>query len=67
MFEGTAELVRAGGRLRTASDAVELADDSIDMLAANEAADALQVAMAPAQEKHLLNDIVLIGSNIDEL
>ena len=67
MFEGAAELVGAGGRLRTASDAVELADDSIDMLAANEAANALQIAMATAQEKHLLNDVVLIGSNVDEL
>lgn len=67
MLEGAAELVRAGGRLRATADAVELSDDIINMLATNEAADALQIAVASTQEKHLLDDVILVGSDINQL
>jgi hypothetical protein len=66
-LKGAAKLVRTGGILDTTADAVEFLDDIVDVLAANKLADTLQVTVAPAQEEYLLDDIVFIGSHINEL
>ena len=66
-FKGPAELVRAGRPLRTAADTVETLDDVIDFLSSHQLADSLKVAVTSTQEEHLLNHIVLIGSDVDHL
>ena len=66
-LEGTTELVGAGGALGAAADAVELTDHIVDALATDQLADALQIAIAAAQKKHLLDDVVLIGCHVDQL
>jgi len=65
-FKGAAELVGARGALRATADAVEPFDDIVDVLAAHQLADTLQVAVAATQEEYLLDDVVLVGRHVDE-
>jgi len=66
LLEGTAELVGTRGALGAASDAIELMDDIVDALTCDQLADTLKVAVAPSEEKHLLDDIILVGSHINQ-
>ena len=66
-FQCAAELVRAGGGLAAAADAVEFLDDVVDFLSGDQAADALEVSVASAYEEDLLNDALVIDGHIDEL
>jgi hypothetical protein len=66
LFQGTAELVGARCGFVAAADSVEFADDIVDFLSGDEAADALSVAVAASEEEHLLDDIVIIGCHVDE-
>jgi hypothetical protein len=59
-------LVGAGGALGTAADAVDLGDYIVDLLTAYQLADALEVAIAASKEEHLLNNIVLVGSHVNQ-
>ena len=52
--------------LGTAADAVDLGDYIIDLLTAYQLADALEVAIAAAQEEYLLDHVVLIGSHVNQ-
>ena len=61
-----AELVRAGGGFVAAADALQFGDYIIDFLASDEAADALQVAVAATEERDLLDDIVVVGRHVDK-
>ncbi len=61
-----AELVGAGGGFVAAADAAEFGDHVVDFLAGDEAADALQVAVAATEERDLLDDVVVVGRHIDE-
>ena len=67
LFECPTELVRTGCALCAAADAVDFPHDIIDVLTANQLADALQVAVAAAEEEYLLNDVVLVGSDVNHL
>ena len=66
-LEGATELVGTRSALGTATDTIELVDYIVDALATNQLADTLQVAIASAKEKHLLDDIVLISGYVDQL
>ena len=67
LLEGAAELVGAGGRLRATADAIDALDDIVNLLTSNQLADALQIAIATAQEEYLLDDVVLVGSDVYQL
>ena len=67
LFQRTAQLVRTRGALCAASQAVEPLDDVVYLLSAHQLADTLQVAIAPSEEEHLLNDVMLVGRYVDEL
>ena len=66
-FQCAAELVGAGGGFASAADAVEFGDDVVDLLACDQAADALEVSVASAHEEDLLNNALVIDRHIDEL
>jgi hypothetical protein len=66
-LKGAAKLVRTGCILDTTADAVEFLDDIVDVLAANKLANTLQVTVASSQEENLLDDVVFVGSHINEL
>ena len=66
LFERAAQLIRARGALGTAADAVDLGDYIIDLLTAYQLADALEVAIAASKEEHLLNNIVLVDSYVNQ-
>ena len=59
-------MVGAGGGLDAAADAVQFVDDVVDVLSAHQLADALEVAVASAEEENLLDDVVLVGSHVDQ-
>lgn len=61
-----AELVGAGGGFVAAADAAQFGDYVVDFLACDEAADALQVAVAATEERDLLDDVVVVGRHVDE-
>lgn len=66
LLQCAAELVGARGRLAAAADAVEFADDIVNLLADDEAANTLQVAVASAQEENLLDDVVVVRRRVNE-
>ena len=66
MFQRTTELIRARGAACTAMDAIELADDIVDVLTGDQLADALQVAIATTHKEHLLDDVVLVGCDVNQ-
>ena len=66
MLQGSTELVGTRGALLTTADAIDAGDDIVDLLATYQLADALQVAMTATQEEDLLDDVVLVGSHVDE-
>ena len=61
LLQGSAQLVRTGGALRAATDAVQSGKYIVNMLPAHQLADALQVAVASTKEEHLLDDVILVG------
>ena len=67
MFQRTTELIGARGAAHTAMDAIELADDIVDVLTGHQLADALQVAITASYEEDLLDNVVLIGRHIYQL
>ena len=67
MLQRPTELVRTGGPLRSASDAIQSGDHVVDLLSPHKLADALQITITTTQEEYLLDDIVLIGCYIDQL
>lgn len=67
LFQRSAKLVGAGSPFRATTDAVQFRDDIIDLLSCNESADALQIAIASAHEKHLLDDVVVVNCHINQL
>lgn len=66
LFQCVAELVGAGGGFVAAADAAQFGDYVVDSLACDEAADALQVAVAATEERDLLDDVVVVGRHVDE-
>ena len=66
LLQGSTELVGTRGALLTTADAIDAGDDIVDLLTTNQLADALQVAMTATQEEDLLDDVVLVGSHVDE-
>lgn len=58
-FEGTGELIAAGGRFVTAGDAFDAADDGVDVHAFDEGADGSEVAGAAAEEGDVGELVVL--------
>ena len=60
LFQSPAKLVRTRCALRATAYAVEATDDVVNLLAAHQLADALQVAVASAYEEYLLDDIVVV-------
>ena len=67
LLQCPAELVGTRRALHAAADAVEATDDVVDLLAAHQLADALQVTVASAQEEYLLDDVVLVGCHVNQL
>lgn len=67
LFKGTTELVGTAGALSATAHTVELANHIVDVLATHQLTDSLQVAVTASKEKDLLNDVVLIGRDVDEL
>lgn len=67
LFQRSAKLIGAGSLFCATTDAVDFLDDIIYLLSCNESADALQIAVASAYEKHLLDDVVVIDSHINQL
>jgi len=61
-----AQLIRARGNLIAASDAFQLVDNVVDFLSLHQSADALEVSVATAEERHILDDVVIIGSHVDK-
>ena len=61
LFQGAAQLVGAGGAFAAAVYSVEAGYYVIYLLAGYQAAYALKVAVAAAQERYLLDDVVVIG------
>ena len=66
LLQGAAELVGAGGAFAAAVYAVKAGYYVINLLAGYQAADALQVAVASAQECYLLDYVVVIGYYVYE-
>ena len=64
MLQSSAELIGARRVLGTAADTIKATDDVVDMLAAHQHTDALQVAVTSTQEEHLLDDVVLVGRHV---
>lgn len=67
LFQGAAELVGTGGAFRATANAVQAEDDVVNLLASHQLADALQVAVAATKEEYLLDDVVLVGSHVNQL
>ena len=67
MFKCPTELIRAGGSLRSTSDAVQSGNHVVNLLTPHQLADALQITITPTQEEHLLDDVVFIGRHIYQL
>ena len=61
-----AELVGAGGGFVTAADAAQFGDYVVDSLAGDETADTLQITVAAAEERDLLDDVVIVDRHVDE-
>lgn len=59
-------MVRAGSALCTTTNAVETRQHVVDMLSAYKLADALQVAVTASQEEYLLDDVMFVGSHVDQ-
>ena len=66
LLKGAAELVGAGDAFAAAVYAVKAGYYVINLLAGYQAADALQVAVASAQECYLLDYVVVIGYYVYE-
>jgi len=66
LLKGAAELVRAGGAFAAAVYAVEAGYYVVYLLAGYKAADALQVAVAAAQECYMLDYVVVIGQYFNQ-
>ena len=64
--ECTAKLVGTRGVLCSTADAVKPTNDVVDVLAADELTDTLQVAVATSKEEYLLNDVVLVGCHVNQ-
>ncbi len=67
MLQCPAELVGTAGGFRTATDAVEQADDFVGGLADDELRDALGVAVTASVEEAVTDASLGVGLNVDEL
>ena len=59
-------MVGAGGGFVAAADAAQFGNHVVDSLAGDETADALEVAVAAAEERDLLDDVVVVSRHVDE-
>ena len=66
LLESSAELIGARGAAHTTVDAIEFADDIVDVLTGDQLADALQVTIATTHKEHLLDDVVLVGCDVNQ-
>lgn len=65
-FQRLAQLIGARGDFTAAADAVEFGYHVVDFLTCHEAADALEVSVTTAEERHILNDVVIVGCHVNE-
>ena len=61
LFQSESQLVRAGGGLGAAADALQLGDGLLGLHSLHQRADALQIAVAASCEFYGVNDSVLQG------
>ena len=61
-----AQLVGARSDFVTAAYSFEFVYHVVDFLSGDEAADALEVSVAAAEEGHVLDDVVVVGGDVDE-
>lgn len=66
LLQCTAKLVGTRGVLCSTTDAVKPTNDVVDVLAADELTDTLQVAVATSKEEYLLDDVVLVGCHVNQ-
>lgn len=66
LLESSTELIGTRGAAHTTVDAIEFADNVVDMLTDDQLADALQIAIASTHKEYLLDDIVLVGSDVNQ-
>lgn len=66
-FQRPTELVGTGCRFIAAADAIQFANDIVNLLACHQTADALQITMATAIKKDLPNDAIVINGHINQL
>lgn len=61
-----AQLIRARSDFVTAAYSFEFVYHVVDFLTCHEAADALEVSVAAAEEGHVLYDVVVVGGDVDK-
>lgn len=61
-----AQLVGARSDLTAAAYSFEFVYHVVDFLTCHEAADALEVSVAAAEEGHVLDDVVIVGGDVDK-
>lgn len=66
LFQCPAELVGARSDFVSAAYSFEFVYHVVDFLTCHEAADALEVSVAAAEEGHVLDDVVVVGGDVDE-
>lgn len=66
LFQCLAKLIRARSNLVSAAYSFEFVYHVVDFLTCHEAADALEVSVAAAEEGHVLYDVVVVGGDVDE-
>ncbi len=66
LLQCLAKLIRARSNLVSAAYSFEFIYHVVDFLTCHEAADALEVSVAAAEEGHVLDDVVIVGGDVDE-
>jgi hypothetical protein len=61
-----AQLIGARGNLISAAYSFQFVDYVVDFLSLHQSADALEVSVATAEERHILDDVVIIGCHVDK-
>lgn len=66
LLQCLAKLIRARSDFVTAAYSFEFVYYVVDFLTCHEAADALEVSVAAAEEGHVLYDVVVVGGDVDK-
>ena len=66
LLQCLAKLIRARSNLVSAAYSFEFVYHVVDFLTCHEAADALEVSVAAAEEGHVLDDVVIVGGDVDK-